>query len=161
MLTIIAALARNGVIGVEGRLPWQVRDDLKRFKALTVGKTVLMGRKTWDSLGRPLPDRENWVLTRDPQFQASGARVFSSLAAALAAECKTELLIIGGADLYRQALPLADRMELTEIHADVTGDAAFPAFDPADWRELGRVQHAADERNEFPYSFVTYERIRR
>lgn len=161
MPTIIAALAQNGVIGIEGRLPWQVRDDLKRFRALTIGKTVLMGRKTWDSLGRPLSDRDNWVLTRDPQFRPEGARVFSSLAEALAAECASELLIIGGAELYRQALPRADRMELTEIHADVNGDARFPEFDRLDWRELAREPHPADDRNEYPYSFVSYERIRR
>ncbi|GAC1634737.1 MAG: dihydrofolate reductase [Nevskia sp.] len=152
---LIAALSENRAIGRDGQLPWRLPEDLKRFKRLTIGKTVLMGRKTWDSLGRPLPERENWVLTRDAAFAAAGARVFAGLGAALAASAGRELVIIGGAELYRQTLPIATRLELTQVHAVVDGDAFFPALDPAAWRESAREDHAADERHALAYSFVT------
>ena len=153
---MIAALSARGVIGRDGQLPWRLPEDLRRFKRLTVGKTVLMGRKTWESLGRPLPDRDNWVLTRDPDFTAPGARVFASLDAALAAASSVgDLVIIGGGELYRQTLPIATQLELTQVHADVDGDAFFPAIDPAGWRETAREDRPADERHAFPFSFVT------
>jgi len=152
---LIAALSENNVIGRNGDLPWRLPEDLKRFKRLTLGKTVLMGRKTWVSLGKPLPDRANWVLTRDPAFAAAGAQAFHNLDAALAAHESGDLMIIGGADLYRQTLPIATRLELTQVHAQVDGDAFFPALDPLIWREVFREDHVADERHAHAYSFMT------
>ena len=158
-LTLIAAVADNGVIGRDGDLPWRLPEDLKRFRRLTTGNTVLMGRKTWVSLGRPLPDRANWVLTRDAAFTApEGVRVFRDLAAALAAPPQGELLVIGGAELYRQALPQAGRLELTRVHATVPGDTFFPEIDAAQWRETAHEDRPADERHAHAYSFVTLER---
>ncbi|MDP3295106.1 MAG: dihydrofolate reductase [Nevskia sp.] len=157
-LTLIAALAQNRVIGRDGDLPWRLPDDLKRFKRLTVGKTVLMGRKTWVSLGRPLPDRDNWVLTRDIAFKPAGATVFASLDQALNAGQGRELVVIGGAELYRQTLPLATRLELTEVLAELEGDTWFPEFDTADWIETASEAHPADERHRFPFRFVTLNR---
>ncbi len=159
MLSLIAALDRNRVIGRNGDLPWRLPDDLRHFKRLTLGKTVLMGRKTWVSLGRPLPERDNWVISRDPAFHAEGARVFRSLDAALQAhESSQELMVIGGAELYRQLLPRADRLYLTEVDAEVDGDAWFPEFDRAGWRESARESHAADERHAHAFAFVTLDR---
>ena len=160
MLTLIAALSQNRVIGRDGDLPWRLPDDLKRFKRLTVGKTVLMGRKTWVSLGRPLPDRDNWVLSRDPSFKPAGATVFGTLDQALNAAQHRELLVIGGAELYRQTLALASRLELTEVLADVQGDTWFPAIDAAEWRETASEAHAADERHALPFRFTTLDRLR-
>lgn len=157
-LTLIAALAANRTIGRDGDLPWRLPDDLKRFKRLTVGKTVLMGRKTWDSLGRPLPDRDNWVLSRDPAFKPAGATVFATLDQALNAAQGRALMVIGGAQLYRQTLPLASRLELTEVQAEVDGDTWFPAFDLADWIETAAEPHVADERHPLPFRFVTLDR---
>lgn len=150
---------RRRLIGRDNGLPWRLPDDLRQFKRLTVGKTVLMGRKTWDSLGRPLPERDNWVLSRDPGFAPAGARVFATLDAALAAPRDGELMVIGGAELYRQTLPLAQRLYLTEVDADLgDGDAWFPDFDRSQWRELAAEAHAIDERHAYPFRFVTLER---
>jgi dihydrofolate reductase len=157
-LTLIAALAANRTIGRDGDLPWRLPDDLKRFKRLTVGKTVLMGRKTWDSLGRPLPDRDNWVLSRDPAFKPEGATVFATLDQALNAAQGRALMVIGGAELYRQTLPLASRLELTEVQAEVDGDTWFPAIDRADWIETAAEPHAVDQRHPLPFRFVTLDR---
>lgn len=149
---------RRRLIGRDGQLPWRLPDDLKRFKALTLNKTVLMGRKTWDSLGRPLPQRDNWVLTRDPSFQAAGARVFHDLESALAEHAGGELMVIGGAELYRQTLPLAQRLHLTQVHAALDGDAWFPDTDMTVWRETQREDRAADARHALAFSFVDYVR---
>ncbi|WP_022975652.1 dihydrofolate reductase [Nevskia ramosa] len=157
-LTLIAALAQNRVIGRDGDLPWRLPDDLKRFKRLTVGKTVLMGRKTWVSLGRPLPDRDNWVLTRDATFKPAGATVFASLDQVLNAGQGRELVVIGGAELYRQTLPLATRLELTEVLAEVEGDTLFPAIDAAQWQTIASEAHPADERHVHAFRFVTLQR---
>lgn len=157
-LTLVAAVAENGVIGRGGTLPWRLPEDLKHFRRLTLGNTVLMGRKTYDSLGKPLDGRANWVLTRDPAFAAPGVRVFRELAEALAAEPQGRLLVIGGGELYRQTLPLAQCLELTLVHASPQGDAHFPAYVPAQWREAARTDHAADERHPCAYSFVTLVR---
>lgn len=145
------------LIGRDNALPWRLPNDLKFFKRTTLGKTVLMGRKTWESLGRPLPERDNWVLTRDSGFTALGARVFHRLEDALAA-APSELVVIGGAELYRQLLPQVQRMYLTQVHGRFEGDAWFPEFDPAQWHEVAREDHPADERHAVPYSFVTLER---
>src|ERR1043166_3052111 len=160
MITLVVGLDENRLIGVRGGLPWRLPNDLKRFKALTLGKIVLMGRKTWASLGRPLPQRENWVLTRDDAFQAEGARRFRDLAEAVDAAGARELMVIGGAEVYRKALPLAQRIELTQVHAKVEGDTWFPELDQAQWRETFREDHPADERHAHAYSFVTLDRKR-
>ena len=158
MISLIAALDDNRLIGRDNALPWRLPNDLKFFKRSTLDKIVLMGRKTWDSLGRPLPQRENWVLTRDRGFAPAGARVFHDLDEALAAAGGRELMVIGGAELYRQALPRVQRMYLTEVHGRFEGDAWFPEIDAAAWRETAREDHPADEKHACPYSFVSYER---
>ncbi|MEY4378071.1 MAG: hypothetical protein RJB26_2621 [Pseudomonadota bacterium] len=159
-LTLIAAVGHHGVIGVAGGLPWRLPADLLHFKALTLGKPVLMGRRTWDSLGRPLPGRRNLVVTRQAGFVAAGADVFTTVADALAAVAdQPEVMVIGGGELYTQLLPLATALELTEVAATVDGDAFFPAFDAAEWPEVSREAHAADERHAHAYSFV--RRVRR
>lgn len=158
-LTLIAAMARNGVIGLANRLPWHLPADLKHFKNLTLGHTVIMGRKTWESLPekfRPLPGRNNIVISRQAGYQAPGATVASSLAAALSAAQQGEAFVIGGAELYAAALPLAERLELTEIDAEFAGDTYFPAIDLHQWRETTRQTHH-DEAG-FDYAFVIYQK---
>ena len=159
LLTLIAAVARDGVIGIGNRLPWHLPADLGHFKALTTGHAVIMGRKTWESLParfRPLPGRRNIVVTRDTAYRAEGAMVANSLPAAIEAADGGEAFVIGGAELYAAALPLADRLQLTEIDARFAGDTWFPAVDPGLWREAAREAHCGDEG--FDYAFVTYER---
>ncbi|MCD4483232.1 dihydrofolate reductase [Chromobacterium vaccinii] len=157
MLTLVAAMAANRTIGVDNQLPWRLPEDLKHFKATTLGKPVIMGRKTWDSIGRPLPGRRNIVVTRQADWRADGAETAHSLEEALAlAGAVDEACLIGGADLYRQALALADRLCLTEIARDYDGDAHFPVFDPDDWHEASR--EAAVSADGLPYAFVEYRR---
>ncbi|NGY04644.1 dihydrofolate reductase [Solimonas terrae] len=159
-LSLVVAMDENRLIGRANGLPWRLPDDMKQFKRVTLGHTVLMGRKTWDSLGRALPERDNWVLTRDRGFVADGARVFHDLDAALAAHDEGELMVIGGAELYRQALPQAQRIHLTEVQARIAdGDAWFPDFDRAQFRETYSEPHAADARHAHPFRFVTLERL--
>jgi dihydrofolate reductase len=158
-LTLIAAVARNGVIGKDNRLPWHLPADLKHFKALTTGHAVIMGRKTWESLPekfRPLPDRQNIVVTRNAAYLAAGAEVVDSLPAAVAAAQGDQAFVIGGAELYKAALPLADRLQLTEIDADFDGNTHFPAVARREWREAARETHR--DEAELGYAFVTYER---
>jgi len=161
MISLIAAVAKNGVIGRDNALPWHLPEDMKHFKALTTGHAVLMGRKTWESLPpkfRPLPNRQNYVLTRDTSYVAAGATVLHSLDEAMKVGAGgTALFIIGGAELYRHALPLAQRLELTEIDATFAGDAHFPTFDRAQWREVKR--ESGSGADDLRYAFVTYERI--
>ena len=157
-LVLLAACARNGVIGREGHLPWRLPEDLRRFRRLTLGRTVLMGRKTFESLGKPLDGRDNWVLSRDAGYAPAGTRVFRSLDEAIRAGGSGELMVIGGAELYRQTLPLAARLELTEVHAEVEGDTRFPDFDRRRWCETERDDRPADERHAYPYSFITLVR---
>jgi len=160
-LCLIAAVAENGVIGRDNALPWRLPDDLKHFKALTLGHPVLMGRKTWESLGRPLPGRENLVVTRNPGYQASACRVVHSLPEALAACAHAELaFVIGGGELYAQALPFADTLYLTEVRAEVEGDATFPDFDRTRFIETERRHHAADLAHAWAFDFVTYQAIK-
>ncbi|MBI3155086.1 MAG: dihydrofolate reductase [Burkholderiales bacterium] len=157
-LSLIAALAANGIIGAGNALPWRLPEDLKRFKALTLGHPVIMGRKTFESIGRPLPGRRNLIVTRSAGYAAPGCETAGSLEAALAA-CRgttDEVFVIGGAQLYAQALPLAQRLYLTEIAAEFPGDAHFPAFDKAAWRESARERHRAEAGWEF--DFAVYER---
>jgi dihydrofolate reductase len=158
-LSLIAAMAENRVIGHENRLPWHLPADLQHFKAITLGKPVLMGRKTWESIGRPLPGRTNIVITRDAGYVAEGCVVAHSLEEAVAAAGEAaEVMVIGGAQLYRQALPLADTLYLTLVHAEIQGDTRFPAWQPGEWRETARIDHEADDRNPHAYSFITLER---
>lgn len=154
---LVAAVAANGIIGAGGRLPWHLPEDLKHFKALTLGHPVIMGRRTWESLGRPLPGRENIVVTRTAGYDAPGASVAASLDAALAL-CAGESLafVIGGADLYAAALPIAAGLALTEIHRDYEGDTRFPAFDRKAWRETQRKPQTGASGLHF--DFVLYER---
>lgn len=163
-LALIAAQARNRVIGLDNRMPWHLPADLKHFKARTLGKPIIMGRKTWDSLGRPLPGRLNIVISRQPGLQLEGAEVFGSLEAALQRADQwareqgvDELMLIGGAQLYEQALPLAERLYLTRIELDPPGDAFFPVFDEAVWRRVEQEAFPAD--GDTPaYRFETWTR---
>ena len=156
---LIAAVAKNGVIGKDNTLPWHLPEDLRHFKELTTGHVVIMGRKTWESLPerfRPLPGRLNVVVTRNAGYAAPGAAVVHSLEAAQKIDPGGTAFMIGGAELYAHALPLAQRLELTEIDADVDGDARFPAFDRRAWREAKRT--AGIGADGLRYAFVTYER---
>jgi dihydrofolate reductase len=154
-ISLIVARARNGVIGRDGALPWKIPGELAHFKRVTLGHPIVMGRKTWESLGRPLPGRRNIVVTRNAGYAAPGAEVVTSLAAALAlCQGVAEVFVIGGAELYAQALPLATRAVVTEIDADFDGDARFPALDPRHWHETARTPGATEP----PHAFVTYER---
>lgn len=159
IVSLVLARADNGVIGANNALPWRIPDDMKRFKALTMGKPIVMGRKTWDSFPKkPLPGRTNIVVTRDPNWHANGAVVVHSLADALAradSEKPSEIAVIGGAEIYRLALPHARLIHLTEVHADAKGDVSLPAFG-ADWRETAREDHATPDG--LAYSYVTLER---
>jgi len=160
ILALIAACARGGVIGIDNRLPWHLPEDMKFFRETTRGKPVIMGRKTWESLPdafRPLPGRINIVISRNPGFQAAGGTVVDSLENALTAAGNAEIaFVIGGAELYRQALPLADRLYLTEIDRDFAGDAFFPDFDRKHWQEVSRDARIAESG--LPFAFVTYQR---
>lgn len=159
MISLIVAAAENDVIGRDGALPWRLSDDLRRFKALTMGKPVIMGRKTFESIGRPLPGRQNIVITRNDSYQAEGCDVVGSVDAAIAAAgAAPELMVIGGAEVYRRFLPLAGRIYLTRVHTVIQGDTFLPAFDPAEWQETSRTRHPADQRNDFDVSFITLER---
>jgi dihydrofolate reductase len=158
-LELVVAAARNGVIGRDNGLPWRLPADLAHFKRVTLGHPILMGRRTWESIGRPLPGRENIVLTRDPSFRAAGAVVVHSLEEARRAAARAErLMVIGGAELYRACLDEADVLHLTEVDADLEGDARFPPWRRSDWQEVAREAHPADERHAYAYSFVTLTR---
>jgi len=158
-VTLIVAADRRGVIGRDGGLPWHLPDDLRRFKTRTMGKPIVMGRRTWDSIGKPLPGRHNIVITRQPSLVLDGATVVDSLDAALrAAGAVPEVCVIGGAEIFRLALPAATTVELTVVEADVGGDTFLPALDVADWVETSREAHPADARHDYPFTFVTLRR---
>lgn len=156
-LTLIVAYSDNRVIGRDNTLPWKLPGDLAHFKRSTLGHPIVMGRKTWDSLGRPLPGRSNIVISRNPDFAAPGATVVPTLDAAIAA-CGDvdQAFVIGGAQIYAQALPLARRVLATEVHAQVDGDAFFPLLPAFEWKETARDIQPAE--NGYEYDFVTYER---
>ncbi|WMD20094.1 dihydrofolate reductase [Achromobacter seleniivolatilans] len=156
-LTLIVAYSTNRVIGRDNALPWKLPGDLAHFKRSTLGHPIIMGRKTWDSLGRPLPGRSNIVISRNPDFHAAGAILAPTLEAAIAACGDVEhAYVIGGAQIYAQALPLARRVLATEVHAQVDGDAFFPLLPAFEWKETARESQAAE--NGYEYDFVTYER---
>jgi dihydrofolate reductase len=155
---LVAAVAANGIIGSNGRLPWHFPEELKHFKEVTLGHPVIMGRRTWESLKGALPGRKNIVVTRTPGYQASGASVAASLEAALAlCAGAPKAMVIGGNQLFAESLPLAAGLELTEIQKDYPGDTWFPAFDRARWREMKREAHTAADGTRFDY--VLYERL--
>jgi dihydrofolate reductase len=159
VISIIAAIAENGVIGANNRLPWHLPDDLRHFKRITAGHTVITGRRNYESIGRPLPDRRNIVVTRQPGFAAPGCIVVGSIEEALAAAGgDPEVFVIGGADIYRQTLARAQRLYLTMVHASPTGDTYFPEWSVGEWRELTREDHPADTRHTHAFTFVTLER---
>ena len=158
-ISLIAALDRNRLIGAGGQIPWRLPADLRYFKATTMGKPVVMGRKTHESIGRPLPGRENIVLTRRPDYRAPGCTVVHSIAAALAAAGDApELMVIGGSTVYGAFLPMADRLYLTYIDAAFDGDTYFPPFDREAWQVACEEAHSPDARNPYPYRFVVLER---
>jgi dihydrofolate reductase len=155
-VSLVLAMASNGMIGVDGGMPWRIPDDMKHFKAVTMGKPIVMGRKTWDSFPKkPLPGRTNIVVTRDPDWRGEGAVAVHTLDAALARDAE-EIAVIGGAQIYKLALPRADLVHLTQVHRDFAGDTHMPPFDNAVWRETAREDHATPEG--LAYSFVTLER---
>lgn len=157
-IALIAALARNGVIGRDNALPWRLPADLQRFRTLTMGKPIIMGRKTHESLGRVLPGRDNVVVTRDPDYVASGCTVVHSLEEAIVA-CAghDQAFVIGGAEIYAQALPLVSTLYMTEVAADAEGETRFPDFERSRFVETSREHHEADEQNPLPYDFVVYQ----
>jgi dihydrofolate reductase len=161
-MALIAAMAQNRVIGRNNQLPWRLSADLKHFKALTMGKPIVMGRRTHESIGRPLPGRQNIVVTRDPDYSAQGCTVVHSISQALdAAGPEAEVMIMGGAELYRQTIGQADQLYLTLVQADIEGDVWFPEIDPGQWHEIERQRHLADEHNEYDYDFIVMQRVRR
>jgi dihydrofolate reductase len=158
-LCLVAAIADNGIIGVNNRLPWRLPADLAHFKRLTLDHTIVMGRRTWESLPGLLPRRRHIVLSREPGYTADGCLVVRSLDAAIAAAGAVgELLIIGGATLYRESLPHAQGLYLTRVHATLPGDTWFPQWDPAEWREVSRAEHPVDGHNPFAMSFLELRR---
>lgn len=158
-LSIIVAMDRNRVIGNNDTLPWHISADLKNFKKITMGKPIVMGRKTHDSIGRPLPGRENIIITRDKRYQAEGCTVLNSIDE-IFEYCKDseEVMITGGSEIYKHTLEQATRLYLTEVHTEVEGDTIFPEFDRNEWQEVSREAFTADEKNEFDYSFVVLEK---
>lgn len=166
-LVAVVARAQNGVIGVGNGLPWRLSSDLKRYKARTWGRPMIMGRRTWESIGRPLPGRESVVVTRRPDFEAPGAHVATSLdesveiAGRLAREMgSNEIIVAGGEEIYRALLDRTDMIELTEVALDLPGDAHFPAIDPEEWEEIARETPPRGDRDEADFAFVTLRRRR-
>ena len=159
LISLIVAMAQNGVIGRDNSMPWRLPEDLKRFRAFTLGRPILMGRKTFESIGRPLEGRTNLVLTRDRSWFAPGVIVVHSVEEALTqASASDELVVIGGAEIYRLVLPFARRIYLTHVHADVQGDITFPEFDPTQWADVEYSSQPADDEHAYPVTFVTLER---
>ncbi|MBB3772446.1 dihydrofolate reductase [Angulomicrobium tetraedrale] len=167
VLTLVAAVAENGVIGRGDDLPWHISSDLKRFRAITWGKPILMGRRTFESIGKPLPGRTSIVISRDAGFlPPAGVRVEGSLDAALEAGARVarelgvdEMAVIGGAQIYALAFPHARRLRLTQVHASPEGDVHFPRFDAGEWREASREGPFQGEKDEYPFSYVDYDRV--
>jgi dihydrofolate reductase len=165
-VALVAAVADNGVIGAAGAMPWRLATDMKRFRALTMGKPVIMGRKTFASIGKPLAGRTNIVVTRQRDFAADGVTIAPSLDAALAAgrtaaeaTGSAEVMVIGGGEIYALAMPHADRLYITRVHAQPEGDARFPAIDPGGWRAVAQEEVPAGEKDTASTTFVTYERV--
>lgn len=161
-LSLVVAAAENSVIGRGNALPWRLPDDLRRFKALTLGKPVVMGHRTYQSIGRPLPERSNIVVSRQPALAIAGCIVVPSIEAALAAaQPAAEIMIIGGAQLYEQTLPRASTIHLTRVHARLDGDVRLPALAAQEWREVASEYHPADERHAYAFTYLHLERMSR
>jgi dihydrofolate reductase len=161
MRSIIVAAAENGVIGREGQLPWRLSADLQRFKQLTIGHAVLMGRKTYESIGRPLPGRRMIVITKQHDYRAEGVEIARSLDEAYrraAEQGETEAFIIGGAEIFREAMPNAERLYFTRVHAVLQGDTYFPPLDNERWKLTSEETHDADAKNEYPFTFEVHKR---
>ena len=166
-LALIVAVAQNRVIGRDNKLPWYLPNDLKYFKQTTLGKPVIMGRKTYESIGKPLPGRTNIVITRQTDYQPEGVKVVSSVEDAIQVaenvcliDGQEEAMVMGGAEIYGLTLPHCERLYLTEVHAEVEGDAWFPEYDKSEWAEVTREDFKAEGPNPFDYSFVVYERAK-
>jgi dihydrofolate reductase len=164
-VVLVAAIGENGVIGRQGALPWRLKSDLQHFKRLTLNRPVIMGRKTYDSVGRPLKDRTNIVVTRNRSLATPGTVPVNSMDAAFDVACKDadargadEIMIIGGADVFEATMADADRLEITRVHANPAGDTLFPPIDPQDWREIRREPHARGPDDEADFTILTYER---
>ncbi|RYG08828.1 MAG: dihydrofolate reductase [Chitinophagaceae bacterium] len=159
-LSIIVAISENNAIGKDNQLLWHLPADLKHFKEITTGHTIIMGRKTYDSIGKPLPNRRSIVITRNPNLAIEGVEVVTSLAAAIEL-CKQdeEAFIIGGAEIYQQAVPLSSRVHLTRIHQYYDADAFFPILNPTEWKEINSITYPADDKNNVAYTFSTLERV--
>lgn len=161
VLSIIVAAAENNVIGRDNGLEWRLSGDLKHFKALTTGHTILMGRKTYESVGRALPNRRNIVISRNADYKAEGCEVVRSIEEALElTKHEDEVFITGGGTIYKELWDRADRLYLTIVHQNCVGDTVIPAVDPNKWKETSREEHKADEKNECDYTFINYERIK-
>lgn len=160
LISAIVAVSENNVIGRDGHLPWHLSADLKRFKAITTGHSIILGRKNYDDIGRPLPNRTNYVLTRNPSFEAAGCIVCGSLGQAFDGACQageTECFIIGGAAIYREAMPLVKKLYVTRVLANVEGDVFFPEWGEG-WRKVSEESFPADEKNDYPTAFEIWER---
>jgi dihydrofolate reductase len=158
-VTLIVAVADSGAIGRDNTLPWHLPEDLKRFKRLTMGKPIVMGRKTYESIGKPLPGRRNIVLTRDANYRREGVTVVHDADAAMRAAAEAaEIMVIGGADLFRLFLPRAGRVHLTRVHGDIEGDVMWPELDKREWSAVEREVHAADERHAWSMTFEVWEK---
>jgi len=161
IISAIVAMGENRVIGAKNQLPWHLPADLAHFKTITTGHPILMGRKTYESIGKPLPNRTNIILTRDPNYQVDGCLVVSSVDEAIAqTPADTEIFIIGGAEIYQQFLSHIQRLYLTIVHQEFDGDVFFPKMNMDEWKEISREAHTADERNVYAYSFLILEKIR-
>jgi len=160
MITIIAAIGKNGELGKDNDLIWHLPNDLKRFKKVTAGHHVIMGRKTYESLGRPLPNRTNIIITRNTTYTAKGCVIVNSLQAALeVAKADDKPFILGGAQIYKLAIEIADILDITHVDAALEADAFFPEIDTKKWKEIARENHHIDEKHQFNYSFVTYKKV--
>ena len=158
MISIIAAIAENGVIGRDNTLPWKLPADLQYFKKVTMGHPIIMGRKNYEDIGRPLPGRQNIILTRDKTYRAEGCTVVHSLEEAIECAKNKEMFIVGGSEIYRLFLPHADRMYITHIHEPVEGNVLFPEYENSEWKQISNEPHQADEKNSMAYTFCVYER---
>lgn len=161
-ISFVVAYDRKRTIGKDNRLPWRLPDDMKHVREITIGKPLIMGRRTWDSIGRPLPGRTSIVMTRDRDFRCDGCLVARTADEALnLAGAAPEVIVFGGARVFEEFLPRADRIYLTEVDTEVDGDTYFPKVDPAEWREVERTRHPADDRHPYVFSFVTLDRVRK
>ena len=161
VVTLVVAVADSGAIGRDNALPWHLPDDLKRFKRLTLGKPIVMGRKTFESIGKPLPGRQNIVLTRDANYHREGVTVVHDVDAALSATADApEVMVIGGSDLFRLFLPRAARIHLTRVHGNIAGDVTWPPLEPREWEVVERERHEADESHAYAMTFEVWRRVR-